>query len=287
MRHQKSTFKEVKPIVPRGTVVMRHLLADPEQIYFLYWPERACVAAPALVTVHGISRNALEQIAAFAAFAEWFGVVLVAPLFTQSRFQDYQRLGRRGRRADRTLDDILVEVRRLTAAHTEQIHVFGYSGGAQFVHRYAMAYPERVKAAGVAAAGWYTFPDPALRYPYGIRSTAKSLDLCFEPLQFLRVPMHVWVGERDLTRDAALRQSKRVDHQQGSNRIERARRWVAAMQMAAQRANLETPYSMTLLPRSNHSFKLCVKRGQLAQRVFDALFGPDLRDHPFAQALTT
>ncbi len=144
-----------------------------------------------------------------------------------------------------------------------------------------MAYPNRVKTAGVAAAGWYTFPDPALNFPYGIRPTSNSSDLRFEPSQFLRVPMHVWVGERDITRDAALRQSKRVDQQQGMNRVERAQRWVAAMQLAATHAKVETSYSMTLLPRSNHSFRRCVKRGQLTQRVFNTLFEADKTDDGF------
>ena len=84
--------------------------------------------------------------------------------------------------------------------------------------------------------------------------------------------MHVWVGERDTGRDAALRQSKRVDRQQGVNRVVRAQRWVAAMRVAAQHARLDTLYSMTLLPRSDHSFRRCVKRGKLAKRVFATLF---------------
>ena len=258
--------------LPRGAVIMRALHADPLQPYFLYWPKGARAAAPVLVTVHGISRNAGEQITAFAELAEHYGVVLVAPLFTAPRFRGYQRLRGRGQRADRKLEAILAEVRRLTAAHTERVALFGYSGGAQFVHRYAMAYPNRVKSAGVAAAGWYTFPDPKRDYPYGIRSTPASSDLSFEPTRFLRVPMHVWVGERDIERDAALRQSKRVDRQQGGNRVERAQRWVDAMRDAAQQTGLDTPYSMTLLPRSDHSFRRCVKRGKLAERVFATLF---------------
>lgn len=259
---------------PRGDVVMRVLDGDPELIYWLYWPKRAGMAAPVLVTVHGISRNGFEQISAFTELADRYGVVLVAPLFTEARFPDYQRLGRRGRgrRADHALADILAEVGRLTESNTDCVHLFGYSGGAQFAHRYAMAYPDRIRAAAAAAAGWYTFPDPTRVYPYGIRSTTDSLAVGFDPARFLQVPMHVWVGERDVKCDAALRQTKRVNDQQGVNRVERAQRWVDAMRTAAKRMNLETSYSMTLLPRSNHSFQRCAKRGQLAKQVFAAFF---------------
>ncbi len=69
--------------VPRGAVVKRALHADPELLYFLYWPKRAQVDAPILVTVHGISRNAFEQMTAFAELAERHGIVL-GPLFTHT-----------------------------------------------------------------------------------------------------------------------------------------------------------------------------------------------------------
>jgi hypothetical protein len=49
--------------------------------------------------------------------------------------------------------------------------MYGHSAGAQFVHRYLQFYDSpKVKKAVAANAGWYTFPNEAINYPYGIKS---------------------------------------------------------------------------------------------------------------------
>ena len=118
----------------------------------------------------------------FAYFAERYGVILVAPLFPKDRFCDYQRLGREGRgeRADHALNRILAEVRLLTGTDINRLYMFGYSGGGQFVHRYALAYPERMARIVIAAAGWYTFPDQNVNYPRGIKKAKGLPDIHFE-----------------------------------------------------------------------------------------------------------
>ena len=261
----------------RGVILERVLEDDPGQRYYLYVPSAGELAhAPMLVTVHGISRNARTHVRHYAALAEQLGVIVVAPRFGKKRFPDYQRLGRagRGERADRMLDRILAEVGRATGARADRLHLFGYSGGGQFVHRYAMAYPERVAAIAIGAAGWYTFPDPEWRYPYGIKPSPALPDLHFDIGRFLRIPACVLVGEDDDVRDAALRQSDRLDRQQGATRFERGRRWVEAMNAAARAQGLAaTHYRFIALPGSDHSFSRSIRHGDLAARVFECLFG--------------
>jgi pimeloyl-ACP methyl ester carboxylesterase len=260
---------------PCGTVVLCTLAHDPAQQYFLYMPHSASNHAPLFVTVHGVSRNAKEHARRFAPFAERYGVVLVAPLFPPERFPDYQQLGRNGHslRADAVLDAIVAEVGALTGANTDKLFLFGYSGGGQFVHRYTLAHPERVAKVAVGAAGWYTFPDPAARYPRGLKLTKNFSDLHFDPKQFLTIPAAVFVGERDVHRGSELRKTEKTDDQQGATRLERARHWVEAMTTAARAAQLDTPYDFEILPRSGHSFRRSMKRGDMGTRVFDFLFG--------------
>lgn len=76
-----------------GNIMVRALNGDPEQWYFLYVPRNCTVDTPVFVSVHGITRNASDHAILFAPFAERYGVVLVAPLFTRQRYRDYQRLG--------------------------------------------------------------------------------------------------------------------------------------------------------------------------------------------------
>ena len=254
--------------LPRGRVIVRALRKHPSQEYLLHLPASNVANAPVLVTVHGISRNAIEQARAFSLLSRTRGAVLVAPVFTAAMHADYQRLGRTGRgmRADWLLQNILDEVAALTGADVSQHFLLGVSGGAQFAHRYAMAHPHRVQRAAIVAAGWYTFPDPAQRFPYGIRAVRTLPGVNFDPEQFLRVPMNVFVGRKD-TGSANVRRTERVDAQQGTNRVERARRWVAAMREASRSFGLDARVTLTEVAGADHSFNALVSRGNLIERV--------------------
>lgn len=242
--------------------------------YYLYLPKNISESSRVLVSVHGISRNAKTHVQRFASLAEQYGVIVVAPYFSEHRFPDYQRLGRTGLglRADKALDSVLSDVTRLTGVMTDQVYMFGFSGGAQFVHRYLMAYPDRVVSAALGAAGWYTFPDVSVRFPYGIKNNKRLPDLRFDPKQFLQVPVSVLVGAEDTERDDALRKSDRLDSTQGTTRVERAQRWVVSMSAAAKQYGLGTEYGFSILPNSDHSFSRSIKHGAMAERVFEFLF---------------
>jgi pimeloyl-ACP methyl ester carboxylesterase len=261
--------------LPRGKVVRRSLANDRDLHYFVYVPTRLSELPRIFVTVHGISRNAREHAKRYAALAEEYGVVLVAPEFPAKRFPDYQRLGRanRGDRADRALERVVAEVTRVTGARGDKVYLFGYSGGGQFTHRYAMAYPERIAGYVVGAAGWYTFPDPTLPYPRGIKPNSDLPDLRFDPARFLIVPGAVVVGERDVHPGTALRKTESVDDQQGSTRFERGERWVASMNKQAQARGLPAHFKFHELPRSPHSFAKSMWRGDMGHWVFERLFG--------------
>ena len=69
-------------------------LTAPPLRLFAFIPDNV-VADRVLVCVHGVSRNALEQIQLLRPYAERFGFALIAPLFEPNVFRDYQRLGRR------------------------------------------------------------------------------------------------------------------------------------------------------------------------------------------------
>ena len=241
--------------------------------YFLYLPGATGERAPVLVAVHGISRNAEEHARCFSHLCEAHGVVLVVPFFGEAEFPDYQRLGRvgHGPRADMTLEMILEEVGRLTGAAVDRVHLFGFSGGAQFVHRFSMAHPHRVHRAVAAAAGWYTFPDRRRPYPYGIRASRELPGIRFDPEEFLKVPITVMVGDRDITMEH-LRCTARVIQQQGTTRVDRARGWVAAMQAAALAHRLQPRVSFELIPDGDHVFASLMDSARFGERVFAALF---------------
>ena len=272
---QFAQASDLNESLQNGVMMIRTLEGGPA--YLLYIPRRGGENAPVFVTVHGISRDAIEQAYMYADLAERYGVVMIAPYFSEPPFSDYQFMGRngRGQRADLALDKIADEVGKLTHARTDKLYLFGYSGGGQFVHRYTMAHPDRVAKVAIGAAGWYTFPDPALPYPYGMKVSRKIFSgVVFDPGKFLSVPTRVFVGAEDVKQDPALNKSVRIVRQQGATRVERAQKWVAEMEKAADAIGLQTSYSVELLPGSGHSYSQCMQTGGMGPKVFSFLFDP-------------
>ncbi|NBQ67986.1 MAG: hypothetical protein EBU46_03770 [Nitrosomonadaceae bacterium] len=256
----------------RGVVLQRTLQTDSRQKYFLYVPQQGGNGAKIFITVHGISRNVREHAKEFASYAEKYGVVMIAPYFPADLFPDYQRLGRKGNRADIVLNAIVAEVAQLTGASSDKLYLFGYSGGAQFVHRYMFVYPERVARIVLGAPGWYTLPDASLKFPIGIQPVLSIPQVQFNSARFLNIPVCVLVGEKDNRRDAELNKSTTIDRLQGKTRIERGRRWVEEMSYQARLLGLPTTYTFHLLPDSPHSFAISMERGGMGERTFDFLF---------------
>ncbi|MDJ0854120.1 MAG: hypothetical protein QNI89_09710 [Desulfobacterales bacterium] len=268
---RKPDNEDRSPILP---IEKKQLISDKATAYHFYRSSRPKPDVPLMVAVHGIRRQAKLQARLFAPFVESIGGALVAPVFNRKRYADYQRLGRHGlgQRSDLALKRILDEVGRMTGISNRSVVMFGYSGGGQFVHRFAMAYPRQVLRMAIAAPGWYTFPDRRFRYPEGIGSCKDLPDIFLDPGRFLQIPTMVLVGEHDCTRDQNLNQSGKLDTSQGKNRIERARRWVRAMEAAAAQYNYETEIEFRIVPGCGHSFEECMMDGQMGRRVIDFLY---------------
>ncbi|MCP4005009.1 MAG: hypothetical protein GY725_12515 [bacterium] len=261
----------------KNRLLHRILQADPGQEYLLYTPSSAGAEPPLVVSVHGVSRNAHEHARLLSAYSEMYGTILVVPFFSEEQHRDYQRLGRigQGKRADLALNMILADVAQVSGWAAEQFYLFGFSGGAQFAHRYAMAHPHRVASAVFAAAGWYTMPSPNRRFPYGTRPSKKLPGLIFDAEEFLCVPMTVLVGVDD-TGSSGLRRGERLDREQGTNRVERAHSFVAAMKESAGAHHLESLVNCIEIPNCDHSFRRSILRGGLGDKVFEILFGAPL-----------
>jgi pimeloyl-ACP methyl ester carboxylesterase len=255
-----------------GRVVLRSVSTNAQHRYYQYVPV-APVPGRTLVSVHGISRNARDHARLLAPLAERYGATVIAPLFDEAFYSDYQRLGRRGRgrRADLALNDILTDA--FGTATPPAIRLFGYSGGGQFAHRYTLAYPDRVAGLALAAPGWFTFPDPRRRYPYGLGSADGLSGVHFDPDRFLRVPTLVLVGAHDVERGASLRRSQRLDRDQGRDRVTRGRHWIGAMRREAQRRGFATRFLFECMPNTNHDFVSAMTRDAMGVAVFRFLFG--------------
>jgi pimeloyl-ACP methyl ester carboxylesterase len=246
---------------------------------WLALPDRPDPHQPALVAVHGIRRGAEEQARLWAPGLAPQGRIVIAPLFDALQWPHYQRLGGGAAAALLgLLDELAQEPTMPLALPLARVDLFGFSGGAQFAHRFAMLHPERLRRLALAAAGWYTFPDAA-PYPYGLGppetgAGSRSARMQSRLDAFLALPVDICVGERDCKRDANTRSGARIDAQQGRHRRARASRWSEALAVAAAVRGVRSQVRFTVLPGCGHSFRQCVQRGGLLKQVLRALPAP-------------
>jgi pimeloyl-ACP methyl ester carboxylesterase len=263
-----------KSITP-GTIIRRSLDGMQQLDYFAYVPSQGQRNNRVFISVHGISRNAEQHLQGFAALAEHYGAVMLAPLFPKESFPFYQRLGSsvNQERSDLAFDQMLQDAAEWLGIRPDPLHIFGFSGGGQFTHRYAMFYPKRVARMVLGAPGWYTFPDPELQYPLGLRSSELWPRLKFSPARFLKVSSLVLVGEEDDIRDEDLNTSRRIDASQGLNRFERGERWVNAMRSLARAFNVPSDFRFESVANANHAYESYLAHPPFAEQVFSFLFG--------------
>jgi pimeloyl-ACP methyl ester carboxylesterase len=225
------------------------------------------------VFVHGDNRQVEEQARALRVLCDRLRCPLLAPYFSSERHRRYQRLGRGadGLRADRFLDACLDDFfDDFCGKRGVPFYLAGFSGGAQFAHRYAMAHPRRVRHLVAVAAGWYTLPSDNIAFPRGLRTGRSLRGHSLNPEQFLKVPMTVIVGAED-TGTRNLRQSPELDESQGRTRVERARNWVAHLRLAARQYHLPSRVSYLEVPAVGHDFSEFLDRGRLLALIEAAL----------------
>lgn len=236
---------------------------------------------PLLVVVHGSDRNAAEYRDHAKPIAERLGVLVVAPLFDAARFTDerYKRGGgitKDGRLQPReqwtfnVIERLVAEVRRREGRPDLPYYVIGHSGGAQFTARLAMYLPGGATRFVAANAGSYTFPDPAVKFPYGLRGLPPELADETIIRRYLAAPLTLYLGTGDVLQleSDGFDFSPEAMHQ-GPNRLARGHNFFATMKALAARRGWPFNWRLVETPGIAHSGS----RMFSAKEVGDALFG--------------
>jgi hypothetical protein len=237
---------------------------------WLALPTEIAEDATPLVAIHGIRRRARSQAELLGARAANQGRPVIAPLFDDRAWPRYQRVVHGGR-ADLALLALMRELRLSGVWQTPTFELSGFSGGAQFAHRFAMLYPHLVSRLTAVSAGWYTFPDTAA-YPRGLAMRPGRRDdwgprLAAGLDRLLQIPIQVCVGERDCVPDGNTRGGESIDEHQGKDRMTRALRWVDALQGAARARDISAEIAFHRLPGCGHDFGDCMRIGRLDRVV--------------------
>ena len=275
------------PDTSQATIMERPADSRGELPCWILRPPHTDPEQPPMVVIHGILRNPRRMLGELRERAACLGRTLIAPCFEKPDWRGYQQAIIRGR-ADLALLTLLERLSLEGIIPSGPCEFFGYSGGAQFAHRFALLHPQRVSRLVLLSAGWYTFPDEQ-PYPYGLAKPRKPLSVWGPHVhasfhRFLQLPIRVAVGTEDTERDLHTRTGPRIDRQQGPHRLARGENWVNALTEAACQRGISADIQFTELPQCGHDFRNCYRRSTFHRILFPE---PEPRNVPHPEPLTS
>lgn len=235
----------------------------PRLTVWTYRPARFGPEHPVVIVMHGAARNGRAYRDVWAAHAERYGALLLAPEFSRTDFptaREYE-VGNMRDRERRPLPQeewsfAIVErlfdaARRAVGSRRCGYRLFGHSAGAQFVHRMLTFLPGcRVEAAVAANAGCYTLLDEAERFPYGLGGLPPGGE---GALQVLGRRLTLLLGEADSDPEAPLLLKTPEALRQGEHRLARGLRYYRHAEALAERMRAPFAWRLVTLAGIGHS----------------------------------
>lgn len=244
--------------------------------YLQYVPVSLAATPDIVVLAHGtpdkgftafdVAEIYIEQ---WTDFAEETGIVVVSIAFDQHNYGSieggelggYRSLMGRTLGADAFAEEIVDYYRAALGIDDPRFYLYGHSAGGQFVARYAVTHPERVKGAVISAAGRYPYPTEEVAWPFGMGRLQTpfqwdadepeiTLDVQPDPngwVEAAGLPMVVVVGLNDTEPQV------NDPGQQGSTRLRNGSAWVRAMNDYAEANGGEGNLRFSAVPGRGHS----------------------------------
>ena len=235
---------------------------------FCYVPESYTASSKVVFALHGGSRDAEGIRNNMIQKSIDYNFILIAPKFSSSNFSlgDGYNLGNVYVDGDNpttsTLNDenewsfsiiepLFDSVKSSLSLESEKYNLFGFSAGAQFVHRFIQFKPDaRFDKVVAGAAGWYTVPDNSIPFPYGYDN---SILISTNLSDLLSSDLHIQVGALDNNPNSAgLRHNEYADAQ-GLNRVTRAVHFFETGQNIAESSNYNFNWSLHIIQGAGHN----------------------------------
>jgi predicted esterase len=221
----------------------RYAAADPLPNYtFVPPPNPNGQPVRLLVVLHGMGGSGADMAAIFTAQAAQRGWALLAPTMPYHDYLDPEQVRRDGELLPRlrALIDALPAKTGLT--FQPGVVMFGFSRGSQEAIRFSLMFPDYTLGVAGLSAGSYTLPSntyadgKAMRYPYGTSDVDTICGQKFDAAAAKQVAYWIGVGGADTNTQEVPRQ---WDPLVGTNRLERAKRYVEILQTFGAKANLD------------------------------------------------
>lgn len=230
-----------------------------------YEPERADEYT-VLVAVHGTDRGNQLLRDLFSDFAETHQCIVVCPLFPAgiedaADIDNYKYIEFAGIRFDEVLLNMVEEVRLTYRLPPGRFHLFGFSGGAHFVHRFLYLHPEQLLAVHIAAPGSVTLITSKFDWWVGTADIERLFGKPVAVEHLRRVPILLTVGSddtgtRDIISDPSSPRWMEGAALSGANRVERLQ------SLHSNYKELQLQVEMDILPGVSHEVTSHTERGR-------------------------
>ncbi|HEY3897135.1 MAG TPA: hypothetical protein VGM54_00880 [Chthoniobacter sp.] len=228
-----------------------------------YLPQNAQPDTPVAIIMHGVHRSAKRYRDDWTALSQKYHFILVVPEFSEADFPGSvgyaqgHTMDEKGKPLPRDewtfsyIEPLFDKVKAATGNQSERYYLYGHSAGSQFVHRFLYFEPEaRVASAVSANAGWWTLPDPAIAFPYGLRGSGVD-DAALKKM--LQRPLTVLLGTADTDpEDENLRKTPQAEAQ-GPNRFVRGHTFFDAGKHRAEILQVPFGWKLATAPGIAHS----------------------------------
>ena len=235
---------------------------------FYHVPPSYTASSRVVFALHGGSRDAEGVRNNMIQKSIDYNFILIAPKFSSSNFSlgDGYNLGNVYVDGDNPSTDTLNDenewsfsiieplfdsVKSSLSIESEKYNLFGFSAGAQFVHRFIQFMPNaRFNKVVAGAAGWYTVPNNSIPFPYGYQN---SILISTSLNDLLSSDLHIQVGALDNNPNSAgLRHNEYADAQ-GLNRVTRAVHFFESGQNIADSNNYNFNWSLHIIQGVGHN----------------------------------
>jgi hypothetical protein len=230
-----------------------------------HWPEKLKSNSNILFVMHGLKRNGQEYRDAWIKHSEKRSFLLLVPEFSKKHypgsskynlgnvFNSEGKLNPKEQCSYCAIDDICKQVREKLNLSKEKYYIYGHSAGAQFVHRMLFFCPRaKVKCAISANAGWYTFPNTNIDFPYGLCGVKNPEELL---LQSFKKRMVILLGSEDNDPNHKYLRRTEKANRQGKHRLERGKNFFSAAKDASEKLRTQLNWKLQIVEGVGHSNK--------------------------------
>ncbi|MGE3911044.1 MAG: alpha/beta hydrolase [Chloroflexota bacterium] len=222
---------------------VQYVAADPLPTY-TFVPPPIVTGQPIrlFVVLHGMGGSGTDMAAMLGPLAAQQNWAILAPTMPYRDYRDPELVRKDGELLPRLKSLIDALPGRTGLTFQSKVLFFGFSRGSQEAIRYSLMFPDLTLGVAGLSAGSYTVPSnfdaqgQTMRYPFGTGDVDTICGQKFNAAAAQKVAYFIGVGGADTKPDDVPRQ---WDALIGTNRLERASRFVEILQQFGARATLE------------------------------------------------